>query len=428
MKRRGLLATAVLAPLAGCVRTPARAQAGTRSPDAMDFSDEPLLQWDFRTQARDPLRLEALEVLRIAGREHLMHARIGGGVECWVPCNGRFGEGLPLFFHRVLPLFLGADLRDIESLAAQCLQKNYKIVGLPLWNAVGHLEMLALEAIGQAAGRPVHALLGGARRREVSVYLSTRERATSPAQEIDEFLLPRVEATGARAVKIGIGGRMSRNRDAAPGRTPAIVARARRVLGDAIAIAVDANGSYDARVAIEVGRMLEAHGVWFYEEPCPFEEFELTRHVAAALTIPVAGGEQDGSLAKWRWIVANRAVDIAQPDLFYAGGFLRALRIARWAESRGLDVVPHAPRAHAGTAPLMHFVALLDRPGAHHEFAANAVFSASPYPYEPELRVRDGRIALPNGPGFGIRYDSGAIRRAAEVIEPSAVCGGSFDA
>ena len=44
---------------------------------------------------------------------------------------------------------------------------------------------------------------------------------------------------------------------------------------------------------IEVGRMLESHGVTHFEEPCPYWELEWTRSVTQALELDVAGGEQD---------------------------------------------------------------------------------------------------------------------------------------
>jgi D-galactarolactone cycloisomerase len=398
-------------------RAPATAATNDTPAPTTGFADDPVRSFDFRSVVANPLILESIALYRISDNEHVVFGRIAGLGEVVLPTNKRFGDDLPLFFGRVLPWFVGEDLRDIEALQQRCLTANYKIVGLPLWNAIGHLEMLALEAIGQAAGQPLHALLGGARRREVSVYLSSRERGTTPEQEIDAFMLPRVEATGARAVKLGIGGRMSRNADAAPGRSEALVARARRVFGDDFAIAVDANGSYDARTAISVGRMLERYDTWFFEEPCPFEEFELTREVTAALDVPVAGGEQDGSLAKWRWMVGQRMVDIVQPDLFYAGGLLRSLRIARRAEAAGMSVVPHAPRAHAGAATLLQFVALLDAPGAHHEFSAAARLEHRLVAVARVGQRRGGRIGIPDGPGFGVRYDVAAIRRIGAPVE-----------
>jgi L-alanine-DL-glutamate epimerase-like enolase superfamily enzyme len=416
VRRRSLIAAALALPLAACARARRRAAPGAQAP-LLGFADDPIESFDFTASVSSPLLLESIELWWISDNEHVMFARIAGGLEVVLPTNKRFGDDLALFFGRVLPFFLGEDLRRIEALQHRCLGANYKIVGLPLWNAIGHLELLALEAIGQAARRSISDLLGGARRREVAVYLSSRERSTTAEQEIDAFMAPRVAATGARAIKLGIGGRMSRNADAAPGRSEALVARARRAFGDDFAICVDANGSYDAAAAVEVGRMLERYGVWFFEEPCPFEEFDMTRQVTEALTLPIAGGEQDGSLAKWRWMIEQRMVDIVQPDLFYAGGLLRSLRVARWAEARGLEVVPHAPRAHAGAATLLQYVALLDRPGRFHEFSAAAALAHSRYDYEPLLAPRQGRIAIPDRPGFGLEFDRAGIRRIGRRVE-----------
>jgi D-galactarolactone cycloisomerase len=409
MKRRECLATlAAASALSACATAP---RAPSPAAALLGFADEPIQSVDFRVAVASPLVLERLELLLVGKTECMLIARIAGGLTAYLPSNGRFLDDVELFTGRVLPYFLNQDLRDIERLVERCHRAHYKLVGLPFWNAIGHLEMLALEAIGQAANRSVASLLGGAKRQSVAVYLSSRERTTTPEQEIDEFMAPRVAQVGARAIKLGVGGRMSRNADAALGRSEALVKRARATFGDDFAICVDANGSYDAAEGIAVGRMLERYGVWFYEEPCPFEEFEMTAQVSAALDMPVAGGEQDASAAKWRWMINHRMVDIVQPDLFYAGGFLRSLKIARAAAAAGLDCVPHAPRAHAGAATLLQFVALLDRPGDFHEFSAKSVGKGGNYSYSPRFDLRDGQIAIPDGPGFGVRYDLAELKR-----------------
>src|SRR5205085_8338561 len=135
------------------------------------------------------------------------------------------------------------------------------------------------DLLGKVAKQPVGALLGGVIRQDVPIYLSSLRRDTTPEQEV-AWLGKRLEETGAKAVKLKIGGRMSKNADAAPQRTERLVALARKRFGNGVTIYVDANGSYDAPKAIEVGRMLEAHGVAFFEEPCPFEELEETKRVA----------------------------------------------------------------------------------------------------------------------------------------------------
>ena len=68
----------------------------------------------------------------------------------------------------------------------------------------------------------------------------------------------------------------------------------------------DANSSYDAAEAIRIGRIMEEHGYGFYEEPCEFDDLWATKEVADALTIPVAGGEQEFSMHRWQWVIANR--------------------------------------------------------------------------------------------------------------------------
>ncbi len=76
-----------------------------------------------------------------------------------------------------------------------------------------------------------------------------------------------------------------------PRRTDKLIPLSRKALGDKTAIHADANSSYDAPKAIEVGRMLESINAVHYEEPCPFDNFDATKRVADVLAIPVALGE-----------------------------------------------------------------------------------------------------------------------------------------
>ena len=134
---------------------------------------------------------------------------------------------------------------------------------------------------------------------------------------------------------------MSRNADALPGRTEGLIPLARKTLGDDIAIHADANSSYDPPQAIEVGRMLEDIDAVYFEEPCPFDHLEDTKRVTDALTIPVAGGEQEFSQRRFRWTIQNRGVDIVQPDLQYYGGLIRSTRVDRMAALAGMPTTVH---------------------------------------------------------------------------------------
>lgn len=318
--------------------------------------------------------------------------------------NDRIRYLQPILEQLVIPFFAGRDARDLEELVegAYLWKANYKLAGLALWNCVAWVEWSLLDLLGRVAGKPVYELLGGALRREIPVYLSSMRRDTTPEAEV-AWLQGRLEATGARAVKLKIGGRMSRNQDAAPHRTERLIALARETFGPSITIYADANGSYDARRAIEVGRMLEDWGVAWLEEPCPWEEHEETKRVADALTLPVAGGEQDSSLPRFRWMIQERGVDIVQPDLAYNGGLLRTRQVARIAAEAGMLIAPHSPKSGAQAAPMLHFAASTPNIGPFMEW--DAVPHAAPSWQSPALEIQNGAVVPPCGPGLGLSYN-----------------------
>ena len=118
-------------------------------------------------------------------------------------------------------------------------------------------------------------LLGGTPR-ALPVYASSMRRDITPAAEADRLVRLR-DRHGYDAFKIRIGRECGHDQDEWPGRTEAIVPAVRRALGDDAALLVDANSCYSPNKAIEIGRMLEDHGVCHFEEPCPYWELEWTR-------------------------------------------------------------------------------------------------------------------------------------------------------
>jgi L-alanine-DL-glutamate epimerase-like enolase superfamily enzyme len=367
-------------------------------------------------QIKAPVKIRSVELLAAGGRHFVRTTSTDGAVGIAIT-NERVDYLYPILLQLVIPSFIGKDARAIETLVDTVYvdRSNYKLAGLALWNPVGWVEFSIFDLLGKVAGKSVGELMGGVIRREVPVYLSSMRRDTTPEEEV-AWLGRRLEETAARAVKIKIGGRMSRNRDAAPGRTERLVALARKTFGDGVAIHVDSNGSYDAAKAIEVGRMLEANRVYFYEEPCPFEELEETKRVADALEMPVAGGEQDASLPRFAWMIKNRVVDIVQPDVNYNGGFTRTARVARMAAAAGMPITPHSPATGPQGAYVIHFASCTPNMGKWQEWQG--------LPYKPvswatpALTVEKGGVVkVPTGPGLGIEYDPEFLAKAEVVRE-----------
>jgi L-alanine-DL-glutamate epimerase-like enolase superfamily enzyme len=175
----------------------------------------------------------------------------------------------------------------------------------------------------------------------------------------------------------------------------------------------DANSSYDAREGIRIGKLLAAQGYGFYEEPCEFDDLWSTKEVADALTIPVAGGEQEFSLHRWQWMIANRAVDIVQPDLHYGGGLIRATKVARMAAAAGMKVVPHMSGGGLGYLDVVQFASFTPNIGAFMEFKGNTDLPVSCS--TSSLKCEGGVVRCPAGVGFGVTLDPAFVSAAKKV-------------
>jgi len=151
------------------------------------------------------------------------------------------------------------------------------------------------------------------------------------------------------------------------------------------------------------------------EEPVPFDWYEETKQVAYALTIPIAGGEQESSMHNFRWLIANDALQIVQPDVYYFGGMIRSMRVARMAAALGKPVTPHISGG-LGYLYMMHFVSVLPNAGVYHEFKGDN----KELPLEcktSSLLIEEGTIKVPTGPGSGVDVDPDYLKKYKVVTD-----------
>jgi L-alanine-DL-glutamate epimerase-like enolase superfamily enzyme len=224
-----------------------------------------------------------------------------------------------------------------------------------------------------------------------------------------------VEESKAKALMFKVGGRMSHDADYPAGRSEALIPLVRKTFGDDMVIYADSNGSYSVKEAIRIGKLMEEQKFDFYEEPVPFDWYEETKAVADALNVPIAGGEQEPSLHQFRWLIANDAVQIVQPDMFYFGGMIRSMKVALMAHSVGKKCVPHISGSGLGYLYMMHFVSSIPNAGPYHEFKG---FNTE-LPFEcptSSLESEVGTVTVPSGPGLGVTIDPDYIARH-EVVK-----------
>lgn len=353
----------------------------------------------------DPVIIESLELLRYQDN-FICRVRSKDGAEGLTVSNNMQMRSLyPIFTNRLQDFFIGKDARQLEQLLDEAYvhQSNYKLQNLALWVPLATIEFTILDLLGQISGRPIGRLIGEIHEPQIAVYQANNFRGLT-AEESIEKIRKNVAGSQAKAVKFKVGGRMSKDADDPPGRTEALIPLVRETFGDEMTVYADSNGSYSVAEAIRVGKILEAYKVDFYEEPVPFDWYEETQAVADALNIPIAGGEQEPSMHQFRWLIAHDALQVVQPDIFYFGGMIRSMKVARMAAATGKTCTPHISGSGLGYLYMMHFVSALPNAGPYHEFKG---FNRN-IPLEcptSDLESKDGIVKVPTGPGTGITID-----------------------
>ena len=367
--------------------------------------------FDLPGRIKDAAKIQTIELLK-RGSTFFVRTRSTGGAIGLAPTK-QVEPFIPIFKDIVAPHFIGKDAREIESLVDSVYIANYKLASLPFWCPVAYIEQSLLDMLGWIANKPVGELLGGVRRKEIPVYLSGSGRETTAEQEVDVYARG-VEQTGTKIVKFKIGGRMSSNLDAYPGRTDTLIKLARERLGNGVTLYADANGSYDAPTAIKIGRLLEKFNYAMFEEPCPWEELTETQRVTKALKITVACGEQDTSLWRFQWMMKNGVMKIVQPDINYNGGLIRAMRVARMAEGFGLKIVPHNTQTGAASVNILQFASCTPNIGPAMEYPWRAPLQRQSW-FTPNFLIENGKLRVPEGPGLGLEIDPAYLAQA-EVV------------
>jgi len=402
--RRNFLATTVTAGIASVIPGIDQINISVKERYAIldDILKKPVLKRDL---FREPVIIERVELLRYNDSFLCRVISENGAIGISVSNDMQMRSLYPVFMTRIKPYFKGKDARDLENLleGVYVYQSNYKLQNLALWVPLATVEFAILDMLGQISGKSIGELIGTIYNREIAVYQANGDRGIS-AEKTIERMLEEVEESNAKAVKFKVGGRMSNNYEAPAGRTEKLIPLVRKTFGDKMVCYADSNGSYTADEAIRIGKLLEEYKMDFYEEPVPFDWYEETKEVSDALKIPVAGGEQEPSLHMFRWLIANDALTIVQPDMFYFGGMVRSIKVARMAQAFGKACTPHISDSGLGFLYMMHFVSSIPNPGPYHEFKGFNDEIPFTCPTS-SLKSIEGIITVPTGPGLGITIE-----------------------
>ncbi|MES2712779.1 MAG: mandelate racemase/muconate lactonizing enzyme family protein, partial [Pseudomonadota bacterium] len=267
------------------------------------------------------------------------------GITGWGECYGPAAVNKTIIETQYRNRVIGRDPFDVEVVWEDLYNriKDYGLTGMTI-AALSGIDIALWDIIGRAVNKPIHKLIGGAHRTEVTAYATglyfiDMDRLVEEAVEEAEKYVE--QGFQAIKMKIGLGD---------PKLDLRRVAAVREAIGPDVKLAVDANHCFTVPQAIRLGRAMEPLDLLWFEEPISPEDHDGYVEVTRALDMAVAGGENDFTRWGFRDVIARKAMDIVQPDVCAAGGISECRKIAAMASAHGVECVPHAWGSAIGLA------------------------------------------------------------------------------
>lgn len=261
---------------------------------------------------------------------------------------------------------------------------------------------------GTWANMPVYRLLGGPVRDELPAYASALGYSLEPdkvRQRAGEMV-----AQGYRATKWffrhgptdGVAG-IAKNVE--------LVRTLRDAVGPDVDIMLDAWMSWDVPYTLAMARRLEEYHPRWIEEPVLPDKIDQYAEIRRNSVVPISGGEHEYTRWGIKALLDAKAVDVLQPDIYWAGGITEMLKICALASAYDIPVIPHGHSTPATmhliaaqpvtTCPLVEY--LIKWNEVHQFFLKNPV------------KPVNGVVQLTTTPGIGMELDEDKIVEQREV-------------
>lgn len=279
-------------------------------------------------------------------------------------------------------------------------------------HAISAVDIALYDLAGKQTARPVHALLGGARRRTARPYATVwpgpaRDRSLSAIMDDIAERVAALTSSGFRAVKVELLPDLpATDRDLV-----ACVRQARDMVGPDVAMLVDFGYRWrDWRAAQWMLSKVDDCDVWLAEATLQHDDLDGHARLSAAVSTRIGGGEMAATRWECReWIERGR-VDVLQPDVNRCGGLSELRRIADMADLYGVSVVPHGWKTGITAAATRHLQITVDNmpyiemlsPGQSPSLLRTRLVG-------PEPAVVNGLIEVSDEPGLGVVVDEQVV-------------------
>jgi galactonate dehydratase len=365
------------------------------------------------------MKITALELFAVPPRWLFLKLSTDAGLSGWgEPVLEGHAQTIATAVHEASEYLIGQDPTRIEDIWQLLYRARFYRGGPVLMSAIAGIDQALWDLKGQFYQIPVYELLGGPVREKVPIYAWIG--GDEPSEVAHQARAQR--EAGLTAVKMNASGKMHYLDSFA--KVDEVVARvgsAREATGTAFGIAIDFHGRIHRGMAKILARELEPFHPLFLEEPVLPEHNDILREIARHTTIPLATGERLYSRWDFKHLLQEGYVDIIQPDPSHAGGISEVKKIATMAEAYDTAVALHCPLGPIALAACLQLDActpntLIQEQSLHIHY--NKTGDLLTYLLDPSVfAFQDGHIAIPHGPGLGIKLNEEAIRQAAQMSQ-----------
>jgi glucarate dehydratase len=327
---------------------------------------------------------------------------------------GGGGESAELAFKGLKSYLVGHDPFELEALRFKISNPTASLYNnrTQLHAAI---EFACLDIIGQKIGVPVCNLLGGRLRDEVPFASYLFFRYTNPETGRGEVRTPDQVVQHAKELKERHGFTSHKLKGGVY--HPDFELECFRALANAFPkdrVRYDPNAALTVEEGIRFGQAIEDLNNDYFEDPT--WGLNGMRRIRSMVRIPLATNTVVVNFEQLAANILDLAVDVILLDTTFWGGIRPCIKAAGVCETFNLGIAVHSSgELGVQLATMLHLGAVLPNLGfaadAHYHHLVDDVIEGGPLPY------KEGKIAVPDRPGLGVKLDREKLRQYSELYK-----------
>ena len=279
--------------------------------------------------------------------------------------------------------------------------------------AISGIDMALLDLKGKKLGVPMYELLGGAFRKEITLYANfwftkggfNGDDYAAQAKKVIEAGFTGLKFDPFAHTNYFYGDDLSSNLELTPSQMDHsynLSKAVREAVGNDVDIMIETHAMLNTKTAIRMGNRLADLNITWYEEPLGPENPEMLKAFRDRLNpeVSICVGERHYTRYGIRRLLELGVCDIMMPDITRCGGPSEMKRMATMMETYNVMLAPHNPNGPLSTISSAHVCASIPN-----FFRQEFMFNDVPWRdtiIDHPLPIENGKFILSDRPGLGV--------------------------